>query len=102
MAQHDALLLDESLREGDVSLAWLVWSGAAGTALADASRFFGGLVPTGAWFSIVVVPCQVVRLGGHEVRKARGNVADAHDDVFRLNSLLNGRGCWSFVSCHSW
>ena len=77
--------LDESLDADDVSRAWLVWSGAAETALADAYRFCGGLFPCrglvlgrgGALF-------RVVKLGGHKMRKARGNVSDAHDaaDVF--------------------
>ena len=33
MAVPDVLRLDESLREEDVSGAWMVWSGAAGAAL---------------------------------------------------------------------
>ena len=41
MSRQDALLLDESLRVDDVSHAWLVWSGAAETALADACQFAG-------------------------------------------------------------
>ena len=45
MARLDALSLDESLDAGDVSRAWLVWSSAAETALADAYRFAGGPVP---------------------------------------------------------
>ena len=80
MSRQDALLLNVSLDAGDVSQAWLVWSGAAETALADACRFSGGPAPNGglvlgrgrALFG-------VVRLGGHRVRKARGNAADAHD-----------------------
>ena len=47
MSRQDALQLDESLDAGDVSRAWLVWSGAAEIALADAFRFSGGPVPTG-------------------------------------------------------
>ena len=39
MARFDALDV------GDVSRAWLVWSSAAETALADACQFAGGLVP---------------------------------------------------------
>ena len=74
MARSDALVLDESLRVGDVSRTWLVWSGAAETALADAYQFAG--VPIPAWD-------RVLRLGGHSIRKARSNVADARDaDVF--------------------
>ena len=85
MSRQDASLLDESLDAGDVSRAWLVWCGAAEAALADAYRFSGGPLPSrvlvlgrsGALF-------RVVRLGGHQVRKAPGNIADAHDaaDVF--------------------
>ena len=37
--RQDAMRLVESLDAGDVSRAWLVWSGAAETALADAYRF---------------------------------------------------------------
>ena len=40
--RQDALLLNESLDAGDVSQAWLVRSGAAETALADAYRFSAG------------------------------------------------------------
>ena len=62
--------------------AWLVWSCAAGTALADAYRFCGDPIPSrglvlgrgGALF-------RVVGLGGHKVRKARGNVSDVNDDA---------------------
>ena len=46
MSRQDALLLDESLDAGDVSRAWLVWSSAAETALADAYRFSGGPAPS--------------------------------------------------------
>ena len=46
MSRQDAMQLDESLDAGDVSRAWLVWSGAAEAALADAYRFAGGPVPT--------------------------------------------------------
>ena len=41
MSRQDALQLDVSLDAGDVSRAWLVWSGAAETALADAYQFCG-------------------------------------------------------------
>ena len=41
----DVLALDESLGAEDVSRAWLVWSSAEETALADAYRFAGGPVP---------------------------------------------------------
>ena len=48
MSHRDASLLDESLDRDDVSLAWTVWSQAAESALADAFRFSGGPVPSGA------------------------------------------------------
>ena len=47
MSRHDALLLDDSLAAGDVSRAWVVWSGAVESALADAYRFSGGPLPSG-------------------------------------------------------
>ena len=47
MSRQDALHLDESLDAGDVSRAWLVWSGAAEAALDDAYRFSGGPLPSG-------------------------------------------------------
>ena len=85
MSRQDALLLNEALGADDVSMAWVVWSRAAESALLDAYRFRGGPLPSrglvlgrgGAMF-------RVVRLGGHPVRKARGNLADVHDaaDVF--------------------
>ena len=46
MSRRDALLLDESLDADDVSRAWLVWSRAAESALADAFRFSGGPLPS--------------------------------------------------------
>ena len=85
MSRQDALLLDETLDADDVSGAWLVWSGAAEAALVDAYRFSGGPLPgRGLVLSRGSASFRVVRLGGHKVRKARGNVADAHDaaDVF--------------------
>ena len=85
MSRHDALHLDEFLNADDVSRAWLVWCGAAEAALADAYRFSGGPFPSwGLALGRGNVLFRVVKLGGHQVRKARGNVADAHDaaDVF--------------------
>ena len=85
MSRQDALQLDESLDAGDVSFAWLVWSGAAEAALADAYHFSGGPLPgRGLVLGRRSASFRVVRLGGHKVRKARGNAADAHDaaDVF--------------------
>ena len=85
MSRQDALLLDEALGADDVSKARLVWSRAAEVALVDAYRFSGGPLPS----RVLVLGrgsavFRVVRLGGHPVRKARGNVADEHDaaDVF--------------------
>ena len=80
MSRQDALLLKESLAAGDVSRAWLVWSGAAGTALADACRFSGGPAPNqGLVLGRGMARFRLVRLGGHKVRKVRGNAADIHD-----------------------
>ena len=70
---------------GDVSRAWLVGSGAAEAALADAYRFSGGPVPNrGLVLGRVKALFKLVRLGGHKVQKIRGNAADVHDaaDVF--------------------
>ena len=75
MSQQDALRLDESLNAGDVSRAWLVWSGAAATALADACRCCWGPIPSrGLVLGRGSALFRVVRLGGHEVTKARGNL----------------------------
>ena len=80
MSRQDALLLDESLDAGDVAQAWLVWSGAAETALADAHRFSGGPAPSrGLVLGRGKASFRLVRLGGHKVRKVRGNAADMHD-----------------------
>ena len=75
----------QGLNAGDVSQAWLAWSIAAETALADACLFSGGPAPNG---SLVLgrgkARFRLVRLGGHRVRKVRGGAADAHGvaDVF--------------------
>ena len=85
VSRQDALQLDESLAADDVSRAWLVWSRAAEAALADAYRFSGGPLPSrGLLVGRSSASFRVVRLGGHPLRKARGNAADAHDaaDVF--------------------
>ena len=76
MSRQDALLLNEALGADDVSMAWVVWSRAAESALLDAYRFRGGPLPS-----------RGLVLGSgwcHPVRKARGNLADVHDaaDVF--------------------
>ena len=68
---QDAQWLSESLDADDVSHAWLVWSGAAEAALADAYRFCGGSYP---WRGRALF--RVVRLGGHKVRD---NVSDVVD-----------------------
>ena len=85
MSRQDALLLDEALGADDVCMAWAVWSRAAESALLDAYRFSGGPLPSrGMVLGRGSAMFRVVRLGGHPVRKARGNVADVHDaaDVF--------------------
>ena len=85
LARPDALLLDEPLRLDDVSRAWLVWSGSAEAALADACRFPGGPVPVrGLVLGRGSARFRVVRSGGPKVRKTRSNVADVREasDVF--------------------
>ena len=47
---QDALQLDESLAAGDVSRAWLLWSGAVETALVDAYQFSRGPLPSRVLF----------------------------------------------------
>ena len=83
ISRHDAIQLDESLDAGDVTRAWLVWC--AETALADAYQFCGGPIPNrGLVLGRESALFRIVRLGGHKVKKARGNAADALDaaDVF--------------------
>ena len=60
MSRRDASLLDESLVLDDVSFAWVVWSRAAESALADAFRFSGGPLPVKFFFLVVVVLCFVL------------------------------------------
>ena len=80
MSRQDALRLDDSLNSGDVSRAWLVWSGAAEAALADAYRFSGGPIPCrGLVLGRGSALFRVVRLGVRLVWKARGNVSDVGD-----------------------
>ena len=85
MAAPDALRLDDAFRREGVSDGWMVWSGAAETALADAFCFAGGPVPDrGLVLGRGAAQFRVVRLGGPKVSKARNNVADPLDggDVF--------------------
>ena len=80
MSRQDALQLDESLDAGDVSRAWLVWSGAVEAALADAYCFSGGPLPCrGLVLGRGSASFRVVRLGGLKVRKSRGTASDVHD-----------------------
>ena len=73
MSRDDALNLDDSLANGDVSLAWMIWSSAVEAALADAYRFAGGGLVLGRG----VFRSRSVRLGGPKVRRARKNFADS-------------------------
>ena len=85
MSRQDALLLGESSGAGDVSRAWLDWSSAAETALADAYRFSGGPAPNQCLvLGRGTALFRLVRLGGHKVRTVRGGAADVHEaaDVF--------------------
>ena len=73
------------LASNGVSLAWVVWSRAAESALADAFRFSGGPLPAkGLVLGRGRAVLRVVQLGGPRVRRARANVADAlhASDVF--------------------
>ena len=80
MSRRDALWLDASLAAGDVSQAWVVWSGAVESALVDAYRFSGGPLPgRGLVLGRGRASFRVVKLGGPKIRKARGYAADAHD-----------------------
>ena len=77
MLRRDVIQLDEALDADEVSRVWLVWSGAAETALADAYQFCGRPIPTrGLVLGRESALFRVVWLGGHQVRKARGNAAD--------------------------
>ena len=80
MSLQDAQRLSESLYADDVSCAWLVLSGAAEAALANAYRFCGGPIPSrGLVLGRGSALFRVVRLGGHKVRKVRDNVSDVVD-----------------------
>ena len=68
-----------------ISVTWLVWSLAAGTALADAYCSSGGpALCQGLVLGRRLARFWLVRLGGHKVRKVRSNSVDVHDagDVF--------------------
>ena len=85
MSRRNAFLLNESLGLGDVSMAWTVWSRAAEAALADAYQFSGGPLPSrGLILGRGAASFRRVQLGGHWIRRARANAADALDaaDVF--------------------
>ena len=85
MTRHGVVALDESLHACDVSRAWLVWSSAAETALADTFRFAeGGPVPDrGLVLGRGAARMRTVRLGGPLKRSIRRSAADAGegDDV---------------------
>ena len=81
MSREDALGLDGALLCGDVSRAWMIWSSAAESALADAFRFAGGPVPArGLVLGRGVIRVRTVRLGGPIVRSVRRSSA-CHGDV---------------------
>ena len=90
MSRRDASLLDDSLDQDDVSLAWSVWSQAAESALADAFQFSGGPLPSrGLVLGRGAALFRRVQLSGHWVRRARANAADALDaaDVFQYRDF---------------
>ena len=72
MTQADATRLASALRGRDVSSAWVVWSSAAESALANAYCFARGPVPD--WELVLgrgVARFRAVRLGGPTVRKVQ-------------------------------
>ena len=72
MSREDALGLDGALLCGDVSSAWMIWSSAAESALADAFRFAGRRVRArGLVLGRGMVRIRTVRLGGLIVRSVR-------------------------------
>ena len=80
MSRDDALNVDGSSANGDVSLACMVWSSAVEAAFADAHRFAGCPVPdSGFVLGRGVFRSRTVRLGGPKVRKARTNFADSQE-----------------------
>ena len=80
MSRDDALNLDGSLANGDVSLASMIWSSAVEAALADAYRFAGGPVPdSGLVLGWGVFRSRTVRLGGPKVRRPRRIFADSQE-----------------------
>ena len=72
--------LDGALLCGHVSRAWMIWSSAAESALADAFRFAGGPVPaSGLVLGRGVIRVRTVRLGGPIVRSVRRSSACGGD-----------------------
>ena len=68
------------LDDDDVSSASAVWKSAAESALADACCFSGGPIPSrGLVLGRGTARLCVVRLGGPEVRKVRGNAVGPVD-----------------------
>ena len=104
MAQADASRLDGALQRSDVSAAWVLWSGAAEDALADATGFAGSpKVPSVVCGPKVrgVARFTIVRLGGPKVRKACGNACgnacgDAADPLDGVMLLRTVTPLWLF------
>ena len=73
----------------DVSGAWMVWSGAAETALADACQFAGEPVRfRGIALGRGAARFRVVGLGGPKVHKARNNAHDGGDVFMYRDSSI--------------
>ena len=73
---EDVLRVDDALGYGDVSGAWVAWSGAAETALADAYRLAGSVPERGFILGRGIARFSKVCLGGWKFRKARARCAD--------------------------
>ena len=87
MARSDASEMGESLRLDDVSGAWMIWSGAAENAFADAFQLAGGPVPVrGLVLGRGSARFRVVRLGRRRgrpmVRKARRGCHSSWAEAF--------------------
>ena len=87
-----SLSLEDALRDGDLSRAWLAWSSAAEGALVEAYCLAGGPIPDrGFHLGRGVARFNEVRLGGPKVRKARARCSDPGDgaqvDLYRDASV---------------
>ena len=88
----DALSVDHAIASGDVSSAWLAWSGSAERALLSAFCLAGGPVPEkGFCLGRGLARFNKVRLGGPKVSRTRARCSDPGDgalvDLYRDHSV---------------